>query len=195
LNNSGEENYVQALLVELNDGKFTIAEFLTWYRSRSHYINLNENDLKNFSVSLENLIWRMVRDRLLAQKAFERGFNNAETVIKQINWWRDKIISSMVKNEITNSVLLENKEVKTGNKNDSLKVSAEIDEEFNEKLLRKIISLKKNHKIDINKKLLYQINVSVENNPKAVEFYIVKQGTLIPRTPYPTIDKEWAKWE
>jgi hypothetical protein len=98
----------------------------------------------------------MVRDRLLAQKAFERGFNNAETVIKQTNWWRDKIISSMVKNEITNSVLLENKEVKTGNKNDSLKVSAEIDEEFNEKLLRKILSLKKNHKIDINKKLLDQ---------------------------------------
>jgi len=195
LNNSGEENYTKALLVELNDGKFTIAEFLTWYRSRSHYINLNESDLKSFSVSLENLIWRMVRDRLLAQKAFERGFNNAETVIKQTNWWRDKIISSMVKNEITNSVLLENKEVKTGNKNDSMKVSAEIDEEFNEKLLRKILSLKKNHKTVINKKLLNQINVSVENDPRAVEFYIVKQGTLIPRTPYPTIDKDWAKWE
>jgi hypothetical protein len=97
LNNSGEENYTKALLVELNDGKFTIAEFLTWYRSRSHYINLNESDLKSFSVSLENLIWRMVRDRLLAQKAFERGFNNAETVIKQTNWWRDKIISTWLK--------------------------------------------------------------------------------------------------
>ncbi len=137
----------------------------------------------------------MVRDRLLAQKAFERGFNNAETVIKQTNWWKDKIISSMVKNEITNSVLLENKEVNTGNKNDSLKVSAEIDEEFNERLLRKILSLKQNHKININKKLLDQINVSVENDPRAVEFYIVKQGTIIPRTPFPTIDQDWAKWE
>ncbi|MGE5812829.1 MAG: peptidylprolyl isomerase [Ignavibacteria bacterium] len=195
LNNSGEENHALASLVQLIDGKFTITDFLTWYRSRSHYINLNENDLKSFSASLENLIWRMVRDRLLAQKAFERGFNNAETVIKQTNWWKDKIISSMVKNEITTSVLLGNKEVKTGNKNDSLKVSAEIDEEFNEKLLRRILSLKKNHKININKKLLGQINVSVENDPRAVEFYIVKQGTLIPRTPYPTIDKEWAKWE
>jgi hypothetical protein len=76
-----------------------------------------------------------------------------------------------------------------------MKVSAEIDEEFNEKLLRKILSLKKNHKTVINKKLLNQINVSVENDPRAVEFYIVKQGTLIPRTPYPTIDKDWAKWE
>ncbi len=192
LNNSGQQEYAQAALVEFNNGKFTVTDFITWYRNRSLYINLNKNNLKNFSVSLENLIWRMVRDRFLAGKAAERGFFNSESVLKQTKWWKDKIVSSIVRNEITKSILLENKEVDTGN---SGKNSDGIEEEFTAKLLRKILSLKQNHKIKINKELLSEIEVSVENDPRAVDFYIVKEGTLIPRTPYPTIDYDWIKWE
>jgi hypothetical protein len=192
LENTDQQEYAHAVLVEFKDGKFSIKDFITWYRNRSLYLNPDKNDFKNFSVSLENLIWRMVRDRFLAQKATERGFTGSEPVLKQTKWWKDKIVSSIVKNEITKSILLENKEVDKGNAG---KNSAGIEEEFTAKLLRKILSLRKNHKISINKNLLNEIEVSVENDPGAVDFYIVKEGTLIPRTPYPTIDYDWVNWE
>ena len=195
LNVSNENEYAQTTLVELKNGKFTINDFLTWFRNRSLYISLNEKDLKDFSISLENLIWRMVRDRLLAQEAIEKGLANTESVMKQSRWWKDKIVSSIVRNEITNSVILDNKETKVNSNVDSSKEQTGINEEFNAKLLRKILALKKKYKVSINKDLLNEIHVSDEDNPGAVNFYFVKQGGLIPRTPYPTIDSDWINWE
>jgi hypothetical protein len=137
----------------------------------------------------------MVRDRLLSQKAIDRGFANTESVVKQSSWWKDKIVSSIVRNEITNSVILSNTEDKVSINMDSSKESPGINEEFNAKLLRKILALKKKYEVSINKKLLNEIHVSEEDNPRAVNFYFTKQGGLIPRTPYPTIDPDWINWE
>jgi hypothetical protein len=36
--------------------------------------------------------------------------------------------------------------------------------------------------------------VSEENNPNAIDFYFVKRGGLIPRTPYPILDIYWTAW-
>jgi hypothetical protein len=195
LNVSNENEYAQTTLIELNNSKFTIDDFLTWFRNRSLYINLDEKDLKDFSISLENLIWRMVRDRLLSRKAIERGLANTESVVKQSRWWRDKIVSSIVRNEIANSVILDNKETKTNSIVDSSKEQSAIYEEFSVKLLRKILALKKKYEVSINKDLLNEIYISDEDNPRAVNFYFVKQGGLIPRTPYPTINPDWISWE
>lgn len=192
LNLSEQKEYADAVLVKFKNGSFSVADFITWYRNRSLYIDPNEDNLANFSVSLEKLIWRMARDRFLGSKARERGFDKSETVLKQTKWWKDKIISSIVINEIRNSVLMENKEVIV---QDSLKSAAETEEEFTAKILRKILSLRKIYKTRINDELLAGIQVSIENDPRAVEFYIVKEGTLIPRTPYPTINHDWVKWE
>ncbi len=70
-----------------------------------------------------------------------------------------------------------------------------INTEITRRLLLKLNKLKREYEININEDVLEKINVSEENNPKAIDFYTVKKGGLIPRTPYPTIDFEWINWE
>ncbi|MFO7446233.1 MAG: peptidylprolyl isomerase [Ignavibacteriaceae bacterium] len=182
-----------SVLISLTGKNITIKDFLVWFRNRSQYIKFNNSDLKSFSISLEKTIWRMVRDNLLAETATARGYGKSEDVIKQLTWWKDKIISSAVRNEVANSVLLKMNEVSG---NESIKTDAELlNREFQKKFLHKILSLKQKYKVVINEDIVNAVPVSSENDPRAIEFYTVKKGGLIPRTPYPTINNEWVNWE
>jgi hypothetical protein len=139
----------------------------------------------------------MVRDKLLTVQAYERNFQQTDSVIKQSKWWKDKIVYSAVKKEIVESVELREEEVRN-NSLESLDVKSneeKINTEITRRLLLKLNKLKREYEININEDVLEKINVSEENNPKAIDFYTVKKGGLIPRTPYPTIDFEWINWE
>jgi len=59
----------------------------------------------------------------------------------------------------------------------------------------KLNKLKSKYRVKINKDVLEKIHVSDEQDPKAIEFYIVKKDGLIPRPAYPSIDPWWANWE
>jgi hypothetical protein len=192
-----KDNVGQSVLVVMNEGNVTLEEFLNWYRNRSQYIKLNKNDLQSFSKSLENLIWRMLRDKLLSEKAYERNFHQTMSFKKQTKWWKDKIVYSAVKKAIVESVALDNEEIKF-NSRDSLDVEynkEKLNTEITRRLLFKLNELKNEYEININEDVLEKIYVTEENNPKAIDFYTVKKGGLIPRTPYPTIDFEWINWE
>ncbi len=192
-----KENIGQTILIEMNDGTILLEEFLVWYRNRSQYIKFNKTRLQSFSSSVESLVWRMVRDKLLTGQAYERNFQQTESVIKQSKWWKDKIVYSAVKKDIVESVELKQEEVRY-NSSESLDVKSneeKINTEITRRLLLKLNELKREYEININEDVLEKIIVSEENNPKAIDFYTVKKGGLIPRTPYPTIDFEWINWE
>jgi len=195
--NVTKENIGQTILVEMNDGTILLKEFLVWYRNRSQYIKFNKTNLQSFSSSVESLVWRMVRDKLLTGQAYERNFQQTESVIKQSKWWKDKIVYSAVKKDIVESVELNEEEVRY-NSLESLDVKSneeKINTEITRRLFLKLNKLKSEYEININEDVLEKINVSEESNPKAIDFYTVKKGGLIPRTPYPTIDFEWINWE
>lgn len=191
-----ENDYPGITLVDYNNGKITLGDFLIWYRTRSQYIKLNKSNLASFSVSLEQIIWRMVRDELLTQQAKVRGLDKRENVIKEAGWWKDKITYSAYMNQLKESVLLENDEIKLESKNyDNDTESEKLNMEMTKKIFQELVRLKKEYKVEINKEALEKINVSSENDPTAIELYTVKKGGLLPRTPYPTIDFEWVNWE
>jgi hypothetical protein len=192
-----KDNVGQSVLVVMNENNISLEEFLKWYQNRSQYIKLDKNDLRSYSKSLENLIWRMLRDKLLSEQAFERKFDQTENYTKQVRWWRDKIVYSTIKKEIVESVLLKEDEVVTrglADSDDKLK-SERLNQEITKRLFHKLNDLKSKFDITINEDVLDKIVVSEENNPKAIDFYTVKKGGLIPRTPFPTIDFEWINWE
>ncbi len=195
--NVTKENIGQTILVEMNDGIILLEEFLVWYRNRSQYIKFNKTNLQSFSSSVESLVWRMVRDKLLTVQAYKRNFQQTESSIKQSKWWKDKIVYSAVKKSIVESIEMEEKEVRY-NSLESLDVKSneeKINTEITRRLFLKLNELKSEYDVEINKDVLTKINVSEENNPRAIDFYTVKKGGLIPRTPYPTIDFEWINWE
>ncbi len=178
-------------LVVLKGQNILLKDFLEWFWLRDNYIKLNKASLQTFSRSLEMAVWRMARDEILTREAYSKGYHTSNEVQKQIAWWRDKIIYSAVKSEIANSVIMDYSELNQSQrveKDENIKLDAE----YKRKIVHKLNALKKKYKIEINKETLYHLAVSTENDLKAIDFYAVKKGGLIPRTPYPTIDNDWS---
>ena len=188
------EHYPGLTLVECKNRKISLDEFIIWYRNREQYVKLSQNDLVSFSKSLEDLVWIMVRNKLLTAEAYQKGYNKTEWVIKQSGWWKDKISYSAYRNELANSITLNSEEQRLIE--EMKKSQSEImSEELSKKILHKVLELKRKHKVVINKELLKNLKVSAENDKKAIDMYIAKRGNLIPRPAFPSIDNDWANWE
>lgn len=188
------DKYPGIPLVVGANNNFSLDEFIIWYRNRDQYVKLLKDDLIDFSKSLENLVWLMTRDKLLTKTAIEKGYDKTDWVKKQTDWWKDKIVYSAYRNELANSVTLNSEEIsllKVKKKSQSESLS----EKLSKKILHKILELKKKYKVIIKKDVLAKIQVSSENDKKAIDMYFVKRGNLIPRLLYPSIDNEWGSWE
>lgn len=197
LNNLGlnrGEKYTGLTLVECETNNISLDEFIIWYRIREQDVKIIKNDLIGYSKSLEDLVWLMVRDKLITDQAFQKGYNKSDWVIKQAGWWKDKIGYSAYRNELANSITLNSEEIKlidTKSKSQSQLLS----EILSRKILYKVLELKKKYRVTVNEKVLDTIKVSSENYKKAIDMYITKRGNLIPRPAFPTIDSDWANWE
>jgi uncharacterized protein YfkK (UPF0435 family) len=188
------EKYPGISLVNGMNNNFSIDEFIIWYRNREQYVKFLKDDLIDFSKSLENLVWLMVRDKLLVKTAIEKGYDKSDWVKKQSGWWKDKISYSVYRNELANSITLNSEEISLAK--EKKKTQSEIlSEKLSEKILHKILELKQKYKVIINKDVLDKIQVSSEDDEKAIDMYLVKRGNLIPRPVYPSIDNDWASWE
>ena len=188
------DKYPVISLVVGKNNNFSLDDFIIWYRNRDEYIKFAKDNLIDFSKSLENFIWLMVRDKLLSKTAIEKGYDKTNWVKKQSTWWKDKIAYSAYRNQLVNSVTLNSEEislVKAKGKTQSEILS----DKRTEKILHKILELKQKYKVLINKDVLDKIQVSSENDKKAIDMYFVKRGNLIPRPLYPSIDNDWASWE
>ena len=183
-----EKNLGKVALVVLNDTTFTMADFIKWFRLREEYLKFNQANFNSFSASLESLIWQMVRDNLLTRRAYSRGYQNLGIVKEQSSWWKDKIVYSIMRDKIANSVGLNIESPAQRMKIYDKK--QEIIDRTN-KILDK---LKEKYKISINKKLLDKITVQDDDNPHAIDAYVVKKGGIFPHPAYPSIDFNWREW-
>jgi hypothetical protein len=191
---SKDDKYPGIVLIESADKNVNLDDFIYWYKNRELYIKFDKNSLHDFSLSLENLVWQMLRDDLLTEIAKDKKYFENDWVKQQSQWWKEKIAYSSLRNDYANSIMLEHSEIsKQENKEntDAEKMSLEL----SKKLLHKILQLKKEIKVNINKEVLNKINVSTEEDRKTIDFYSIKKGGLIPRPAYPSIDNEWAKWQ
>ncbi len=194
LNLKRGDKYPGVTLVSGEVYNYSLDEFIEWYRDRAEYIKFSDDDPGSFSMSLENLIWLMVRDRMLGGVAAQKGYDNIPWVKKQTSWWRDKIAYSAYRNQLQNSIKLTSDEINLVN--DNKKSESDImSEELSKKVLHKVLQLRQEHKVVINKDVLYKIKVSSENDKKAIDIYFVKRGNLIPRSLFPSIDNDWLSWE
>ena len=188
-----DSEYTGVELVTTKNNTFTLDEFILWYNNRSLQIKFDETNFNTFSASLESMIWRMVRDKLLTAQAKEKGYFERDWVKTQSSWWKDKVVYGAMRQKLANEILLESGELKQQENADD--ITAEQSHKLMERLFRIIQEAKKEYKVVINENVLGRIKVSTENNPNAVDFYSAKTGGLIPRPPYPTIDNEWVNWE
>ncbi len=182
--------YTKMTLVKLTGGSLSLDDFLHWYKMRDEYLKFDESGFNEFSASLERLIWQMVRDHLLIQRAYDRGFQNLPIVKDQISWWRDKIVYAVVRDKLAKSIGLD------------LELPSSVKSKYNnkkqaliEKTFRKLQELRKKYSVWINEKALMNVEVQDSDDPRSVDFYIVKKGGTFPHPAYPSIDFSWQSWE
>ena len=207
------ELYRRKVLVMMKDGKFLLGDFLDWERTRDLYIRLDTKSPRAYAASVEQLVWRMVRDRMLTQQAYRRGLQKRESVAKQTKWWEEKLVYRAAKLEIDGSIKQDDSTLHKyynehekdyrndkgdirpfGEVKDDVSRDAFAYQETN-RLLHKILQLKQKYTVKINDETLKKLYVDIENYPKAIDVYTVKKGGIFPHTAFPSIDYEWQTWD
>ena len=206
------DDYSDKTLVKLVDGHIFLKDFLVWYKTLKPYIRFSTSSPQSFFVSLEQLIWKMVRVKLLVDKSFKRGLQHREIVKTQKKWWEEKSVYAVTKSQLASSIQIDEQQIKDyyeknnksyynrkGNLIPFEKVKNDVlqdiyNSEWTEKLLHHILALKQKYKVEINDEILDTLYVDIENEPKAIDVYTVKKGGTFPRPAFPTIDYDWKAW-
>lgn len=202
-------HWIDNKLVDLKSGTLTLRDYLRWYRTREPYIKFNKTSHQAFFQSLEQTVWRMVRDRLLTAEAEKRKFDRSEDVKRQVKWWQDKLVFSKMKLELAAGIKLDSSAVSNYyEKNlrqyrDDKGVQKPFSEvknivrddlyafEYTKKLINSVLALKERTKITINSSVLNSLQIDISNDPKAIDVYTVKNGGTFMRQAFPVIDYEW----
>lgn len=206
------DGYGEETLVTLKGGKIPLREFLSWYRDRDTYIRLNTTSQPAFFTSMEDLVWHMVRDRLLVERALKRGLQEKEVVKRQLKWWEDKILFGMEKNSLGATIPLTDSAYAAyyGEHTRDYRDDKGIDQplvrvkeqvrkdyytfELKKRMLHMLIALKRKYPVRIHGEVLKSVPVDQENQPKAIDVYVAKKGGTFPHPAFPTIDYEWQSW-
>ncbi|MCU7497094.1 MAG: peptidyl-prolyl cis-trans isomerase [Ignavibacteria bacterium] len=204
--------YEKNTLIEKKSGNVKLEDFLRWYKTREPYITLEKSSHQAFFLSLQGVVWRMLRDVLLTRLAFSQGLGKKEEVRLQKKWWMDKLVYSKMKLEIASSIKIKEAEMKAfyneyahryKDEKGNLKPFDEVKDEvrndlysyeYVKKVVGKIMGLKEKIPVKINEDLLNRLPVSDKEDPGAIDVYSVKNGGTFLRQAYPVIDYEWQFW-
>jgi hypothetical protein len=200
------------ILVTLANGKIDLRTFLSWYKARDHYFHIGKSSEEAFDASIEQMVWRMVRDRLLIERAMARGLDKREAVRTQKKWWEEKVLYEMVKSTVSEGIHLDEGKLKkyyeehrrqyVSSKGDTLSFDRAKEDvqndlyslELTRQLWQRISKLKQSHTVSIHEDVLRTVPVDVESDPKAIDVYPVKKGGTFPRPAFPSIDYQWRTW-
>jgi hypothetical protein len=204
--------HARETLVTLRRGRVTLGEFLQWYRLREAGISLRQTTPQSFFLSLEDLVWRMVRDRLLIERAKKRKLDTRQAVKLQSRWWADKMLYQIEKDSIMKTIRWSDS-VLFGYYNEHLQSFKDTNgtvqpfermkenvlrewyaRELNTRMLRRIRDLKSRYAPSVDEELLKALPVADDNNPRAVQVYTVKKGGTFPHPAFPSIDEYWRLW-
>ena len=201
------------VLVTMNKTNYSFGDFLDWEKTRDPYIRLDTKSPRAYFTSVEQLVWRMVRDRMLTAEAYRRGLQKRESVVKQTQWWEEKLVYRAAKLEIESSITQSDSTVYSyyaAHKNDyrddkgGIRPFADVKDDVRRdefmyqstnKMLHQILKLKQKYAVKVNDETLKKLYVDVENSPKAIDVYTVKKGGIFPHTAFPSIDYEWQTWD
>lgn len=207
------DRFADESLVHMKDRSVRLGRFLAWYRARDTILKLRTTSLMSFEASLEGLVWRMVRDGLLIERATKRGMQNRPTVQRQRIWWEEKVLYSVEKKALSDSVVPDDGRLRAYYADhtrdyrnpagdalpyDEVRERVEKDyrsAELTARILHRIIALKRRYPVWIDEKVLASLPVESREDPRAIDVYFAKTGGTFPHPAFPTIDYEWEGWQ
>jgi hypothetical protein len=205
--------YRNQTLVRLNGHNLLLDDFWTWYQARSAYIRFDTASPQHFFVSLKQIVWRSVRDKLLIERAWQRGLQDRPGVQKQKQWWEEKLVYARTKQEILKAIQITDEQAQQFYRKNSRqycdqkgeilpyeKVKDKVSQdcyadELAKGLFRSVNMLKNKYPVQINRAALEALPIGAEPDPKAFDVITAKKGGTFPRPAVLTIDFDWKLWE
>jgi hypothetical protein len=199
-------------IVTYRHGTFTVADFLRWYDARSTGIHLPLTSPQAFFASLEGLVWRMVRDKLLVQRAFARRLQLHAVVQKQKKWWEEKILYELEKSMLADSIPMDAVSLRKyygSHQRDFRDAARQVRpyesvsddvrrayyaDALTERMLHRLLALRTRFGAAIDTSALESLPVDDQRQPGAIDVYAVKKGGTFPRPAFPSIDYRWQEW-
>ncbi len=198
-------------LVALSDGQtFTVREFLDWYELRRFpFEGQTEATTAN---NLTQLIWRMVRDRLLGNEALTRGFDSHPTTVAETQWWEDKLLYWDVRETLLADLELNDDTLRAFHARHAARYTDANGvrlayEDAREAVAREWYTLAENTRLQrylntrmqatdvrIDEAVLARVQRPDPRLPKPVELMVLKKGGTFPRQAYPSIDRVWERY-
>lgn len=205
--------YASDKLVTMSDRAVTLGRFLAWYNARSTLVKLSTTSGRAFQESLERLIWQMVRDGLLIERAERRHLDKLAIVKEQKGWWTDKILYASEKQALSESIavkdsllsvyFVEHRARYAHAKGDTVTFRGAADEvrrdfvseKMTSVLFHRLVELRRKYQVTIDEDVLASLPVDSANDPKAIDVYVAKKGGTFPHPAFPTIDDDWQTWQ
>jgi len=213
LDSAKAHDYRNQTLVKLTDENFLLEDFWAWYQARRAYIRFNTASPQAFFTSVQQLVWRSVRDKLLIDRACLRGLQNRPSVQRQKQWWEEKSVYARAKTELVQALNLTDENMQrfyaerprqyrdrqgTLQPFERVKELVREDcyaEELTKRTLHHLNVLKSKFPVQINQSALHALSLSAEADAKTIDVIVAKKGGTFPRPGFPTIDFDWKRWE
>lgn len=207
------KRYRSQTLVRLNGRNLLLGDFWTWYQARRAYIRFDTASPQRFFVSLKQMVWRSVRDKLLIERAWQRRLKDRPGVQKQKQWWEEKLVYARTKQELLKSIQITDEQAQQFYEQNSRqyrdqegkilpydKVKDRVSQdcyadELAKNLFRSITTLKNKYLVQINRAALDALPIDAAPDPKAFDIILAKKGGTFPRPAVLTIDFDWKLWE
>ncbi len=205
--------YAKEPLVTMNDRAVTLGRFLSWYDARSTLVKLRATSVSAYQRSLEQLVWQMVRDGLLIERAEKRHLDKSPAVREQKAWWKDKILFAFEKQKMSETITATDSllsgyyqthraryarelgdTVSYGGALDNVRRDY-VSEQMRARMLHRLLALRRKYPVNIADDVLAALPVDSENDPRAIDVYFAKKGGTFPHPAFPTIDYDWQTWE
>ena len=207
----GIEPQQNTTLVTTEFGQFTIKDFLDWYALRR--FPLPEDSERAMAATLKSIIWRMVRDRILAREAYRRGFDQHPQVVEELGWWQEKLAYWEVREALLADLDFTEEQIRAfyeSHKKRYIRPGKQEPEPFEkvrDEVLRELYTFEEGKRlmyylhrkeqeypVTIHTDILNQIPVTDLRPSRPIDIFVLKKSGTFPRIAYPTIDRVWERY-
>jgi peptidyl-prolyl cis-trans isomerase C len=94
------EYYLDDVIVEFEDGRWTIGEFLDKLKK----VHPDARPIMTSKNNLKDVVARMVRDEFLAKEGYRRELQHSNYVQEEVRRWKEEIVFNKLRNDILDTV-------------------------------------------------------------------------------------------
>ncbi|HLP17249.1 MAG TPA: peptidylprolyl isomerase, partial [Bacteroidota bacterium] len=201
---------LQKPLVTIGNRQLSVGDYLRWFDIRQ--FQMKTSSLEAFNRSVRQTIWKMTQDKLLSGIAYARGLNARDTVRRETEKWRAKLLYLSARASLVRAVRVSDAEVKKEYQTqkraytnaqgavlpfDEVKqyVRSDLQQRAMTALLvRKLNQLSQQISVSVNRDRVRLLETSIASEPNPIEILYYKPGGTFPRVAFPTIDQAWQDY-